>query len=93
MLDGKGIPGTYPPLYNSDYMMEDKERSIEITLNGMDGEITVNGETYSGSMEKLEMTDEEIAFVLTFLRTKMGNSGDAVTVEEVRRIRNRAQKK
>ena len=68
-----------------------KKRSIEIAINGMEGEITVNGAQYSGMMEKLDLTDEEIASVMTFLRTNLGNSGDPVTVEEVKRVRKKIE--
>ena len=36
------------------------------------------------------LPDEEIANVLTYVRNSFGNSGDAVTVDEVRRIRSEA---
>lgn len=86
-LDGKGIPGTFPPVANSDYMMENKNRSIKILLEGMEGPITVNGEKYDGVMPKLSMTDGDIAAVLTFLRSTWGNKGDAVMPGDVRAMR------
>jgi nitrite reductase (NO-forming) len=36
------------------------------------------------------LTDEEVANVVTYVRNSWGNSGDAVTVNEVRRIRSEA---
>jgi len=90
-LDGKGIPGTYPPIYASDYLMADKERSIKILIYGQEGEIIVNGEKYIGSMKTPElpdMIDEEIAVILTYIRRHFGNSGGPVTVEEIQKIRN-----
>jgi hypothetical protein len=35
MADGKGIADSIPPLANSDYLMADKKRSIQIVLNGL----------------------------------------------------------
>ncbi len=32
------------------------------------------------------LTDEQIAHVLTFVRNAWGNSGDIVTVEEVKKV-------
>ena len=89
-LDAKGLPGTYPPIYNSDYLMADKERSIKILIYGQEGEIMVNGEKYNGTMlppELPEMLDEEIAGILTYIRSNFGNSGGPVTVEEVEEVR------
>jgi nitrite reductase (NO-forming) len=90
-LNGEGIPGQIPPLANSDYMMADKERSIRGVIFGQSGEITVNGKKYNGTMIPLNyLSDEEVANVLTYARNSFGNSGDAVTVAEVRRIRSEA---
>jgi nitrite reductase (NO-forming) len=86
--DGKGIPDQIPPLAKSDFLMADKERSIRGVLQGQSGPMTVNGKNYNGTMIPLNyLTDEQVANVLTYVRNSMGNSGDAVTVEEVARIR------
>lgn len=45
--DGSGVPGMYPPLQKSNWVNGDKNRLIKILLNGLEGEIEVNGETYS----------------------------------------------
>ncbi|MET0516675.1 MAG: copper-containing nitrite reductase, partial [Nitrospiraceae bacterium] len=42
--EGQGIPGTFPPLAKSDYLMADKSRAIETVLNGLTGPIEVNGQ-------------------------------------------------
>ena len=39
---GQGIPGAFPPLAKSDYLMADKKRSIAIIKNGLEGPIVVN---------------------------------------------------
>ena len=88
MLDGKGMKGIFPPLANSDYLMEDKERSIRISLEGLSGPITVNGEQYDNFMPGFKnLNDREISAVLTYIRSSFGNDGDAVTPEEVAKVR------
>ena len=90
-LNGEGIPGQIPPLAKADYMMADKERSIRGVIFGQSGEMTVNGKKYNGTMIPMNyLSDEEVANVLTYARNSFGNSGDAVTVPEVRRIRSEA---
>jgi nitrite reductase (NO-forming) len=90
-MEGQGIPGQIPPLAKSDYLMADKTRSIRGVLLGQSGEMTVNGKTYNGQMIPLNyLSDEEIANVLTYVRNSFGNSGDAVNLAEVRRIRSEA---
>jgi nitrite reductase (NO-forming) len=86
--DGKGLPNVFPPLAQSDYLMADKTRSVGIILRGLSGPITVNGQRYNGIMPpQVTLSDEQIAHVLTFIRNTWGNQGDAVTIEEVKAIR------
>ena len=69
----------------------DKDRSIRYVVHGASGEIVVNGNKYNGVMAPMNyLPDEEIANVLTFVRNSWGNSGDPVSVSEVRRVRSEA---
>ena len=89
--NGEGIPGQIPPLAKSDFLMADKTRAIRGVLFGQSGEMTVNGKTYNGVMIPFNtLSDLEIANVLTYVRNSFGNSGDAVSIDEVRRIRGEA---
>jgi nitrite reductase (NO-forming) len=85
--DGKGIPGAFPPLAKSDFLMADKQRAIGVVMHGLTGPVTVNGAKYNGVMPKLDLQDADIASVLTYIRNSFGNSGDHVTVEEVKAVR------
>ena len=68
--------------------MSDKDRSIRAVLQGLSGEIEVNGKKYNGIMTPLNnLSDFEIANVLTYVRNSFGNSGDAVSPDEVKRVR------
>lgn len=88
--DGRGLANLFPPLASSDYLMADKARSIEIVLAGRTGPITVNGANFTGAMPPLSnLTDHEIAAVLTYVRANFGNHGDAVTDAEVAAVRAR----
>ena len=90
-ITGEGIAGQIPPLGKSDYLMADKDRSIRTILHGMTGEVVVNGKKYNGVMiPHNHMPDDQIANVLTYVRNSFGNSGDNVTVEQVRRVRSEA---
>ncbi|MGD1894696.1 MAG: c-type cytochrome [Cyclobacteriaceae bacterium] len=87
MNEGEGLPGAFPPLAKSDYLMADKERSIRQVMHGSEGEMVVNGETYNGVMPPQPLSDEEIAHVLNFVRNSWGNEGEVVTFAEVKAIR------
>jgi nitrite reductase (NO-forming) len=88
--DGKGLPGAFPPLARSDYMLADRDRSIRTVLKGMTGPVTVNGVTYNSAMPPQEavLTDTQVADVLTYVYNAWGNTGDAFKAEQVKAIRN-----
>lgn len=87
-MEGQGIPGQIPPLAKSDFLAADKERSVRIVLQGMSGDVVVNGKKFNGIMIPHNfLTDDQIANVLTFVRNSFGNSGDPVAPSLVQRIR------
>jgi len=86
---GEGLPGSFPPLAGSSWLLKDPETPIRIVLHGLKGPIEVAGQTYNGVMpawgEKL--SDDEIAAVLTYVRSSWGNSADEVKTDLVKKIR------
>lgn len=84
---GEGIAGAFPPLANSDYLNADKDRAIKAVLFGLSGEITVNGKKYNSQMPAQNLSDEEIASVMTFVYNSWGNNGTEVTVADVKKNR------
>lgn len=93
MSEGEGIPSVYPPLAGSDYLMEDKKRAIRAVMNGLSGEIEVNGQTYNSQMPNMNLSDEEVAHVLNYVRNSWGNEGEVVTFDEVKTIRGQEEKR
>ena len=85
--NGEGLRGVFPPLAASDWLMEDKERSIRAVVHGLTGRITVNGEVYESVMPALGLSDEEVANVLTYVRNSWGNEGEMVVPAEVAAVR------
>ena len=87
--DGSGVPGMYPPLKSSDWINGDKTKIIKQVLFGRQGPITVNGEEYNQTMPPQNyLTDEQIAAILTYLRSNLGNKASAVSADEVKNLRN-----
>ncbi len=84
--EGQGLPGVFPPLAKSDYLMADKTRAIRGVIKGQSGEMVVNGQKYNGVMPPVMLTDEQIAHVLTYVRNSWSNEGDIVTEAEVARV-------
>ena len=90
--DGKGLEASgFPPLANTDWVTGDVERLIKITLNGLMGQIEVNGKTYPGMVPMTPMggllNDEEMASVLTYVRNSFGNNASPVDPETVKEVR------
>ncbi|MFS4415713.1 c-type cytochrome [Maribacter sp. 2307ULW6-5] len=84
MANGEGVPYTFPPLANSDYLMKNRTASIAGVKYGMQGEIVVNGETYNGTMAPMGLEDGEVADVMNYILNIWGNRSDKmVTPEEV----------
>ncbi len=86
--DGGGATGRFPPLINTDWVNGDKQRLINVILEGMEGAIQINGETYNGVMPQHGfLKDTDIANVLTYIRTNFGNKASAIEASEVAKQR------
>ncbi len=85
--NGKGLPKIFPPLAKSDYLLADVDRAISGIIYGQKGPMKVNGEPYNMIMTPVNLTDDEIASVMTFVLNNWGNSGDTVTPEHVTKVR------
>ena len=86
-MRGQGIPGVFPPLAGSDYLLADIDRAIRIVCEGLNGEITVNARRYAGVMPPAILQDEEVASVLNYVLRNWGNAGPEVTAERVKKVR------
>ena len=86
-VDALGVQGMNPPLVKTKFVLGDKKALIKIVLNGMQG-VQVDGEDYHGVMAPHpDLTDQQIADVLTYVRNSFGNKATAVTVGEVKAVR------
>ena len=84
-VNGAGVPGVFPPLAKSDYLMGDAKKAIRTVLHGLEGEITVNGEPYNQQMpSQSHLSDQQVADVLNYVRNNWGNQGSAVTPAQVK---------
>jgi len=85
---GQGVPGAFPPLAKSDFLMADRNRAISVVMHGRSGAITVNGTPYNGVMPSLQLSNTDIAAVLSYVRSAFGNNAsDLISIEDVRKVR------
>lgn len=96
--DGNGISSLAPPLNKSEWVTGNKEKLIAIVLYGLTGPVTVNGHLYEapeisadmpGIAHSEEISDEDVAQVLSFIRGSWQNNADKVTTDEVAEQRKR----
>ena len=84
MADGGGVPNMNPPLIKSSWVMGDKKRLINIVLKGLTENASISGHHYSNQMPAQSiLSDQQIAGVLTYVRSNFGNKASAVTPGEV----------
>ena len=91
--EGQGIPGAFPPLAKSDFLNANPGRAINAVLHGLSGEITVNGKKFNNVMTSQNLTDDEVASVLTYVYDSWGNNKTVVTPAMVKNLRGKVAPK
>jgi alcohol dehydrogenase (quinone), cytochrome c subunit len=87
--DGKGQPPFMPPLAGNPVVLDaDPSSLINLVLNGAQP-IVVKGvpDAYRMPQFRIQLNDEEIAQVLSFVREAWGNDARAITPEKVKDLR------
>lgn len=86
--DGSGVPGMHPPLTPGSWVGKDPKELVAIMMKGLSGKIEVNGVTFNGFMpSQAQLTDEEIADVLSYIRSSFGNNFEPVDAKVVKKVR------
>jgi len=94
--DGNGIASLAPPLNKSQWVNGDKNTLLSIVLFGLTGPVNVNGHVYqapeiAGDMPGIghseEISDEDIAQLLSFIRSSWQNNAGKVDVKDVVSVR------
>src|SRR5690606_28751311 len=88
LIDGNGDGNRYPPITASEWVSGSPRRLVETILKGMSGPITVKDKPYNGVMPPHDfLTDEQIAQVLTYIRTGFQNNSSHITPNLVKAVR------
>ena len=86
--DAMGVQGMNPPLVKTKWVLGDKTTLVQVVLKGMTGEVDIDGDFYHNVMAPhADLSDQQIADVLTYVRNNFGNKASAVTAAEVKAIR------
>ncbi len=93
--DGAGIENLAPPLLQSNYLTEPKERFLAVMLYGLSGPVTVNGKTYDygismpGIGGSTELTDQNIKDIGNYMRNAFTNEPKQdVDLKTITKLRN-----
>jgi mono/diheme cytochrome c family protein/glucose/arabinose dehydrogenase len=85
---GFGLDGLAPPLVDSEWVLGKPDILARIVMHGLAGPVKVSGRTYNLAMPPLpQLTDEDIAGVLTYLRREWEHNGSPVETKAVTTIR------
>jgi len=87
--NGLGTPAQFPPLDGSEWVNGPVERLIRIPNNGLQGPVTIKGENWAAAMPNMgaALSDQDLADLLTFIRSSWSNKSSAVTVDQVKKVR------
>ena len=81
---GLGVAGVFPPLAGAEWVLGNEKVLISILLHGVQGELEVKGNKYTGAMPAFgTLVDAEIAAVLSYIRRDWGNQAAPVTAAAV----------
>lgn len=92
---GAGLPGVFPPLTASEWVVGKEALLVNILLHGISGKLTVNGTSYNGAMPAFgeKMTDAEIAAVLSHIRSNFGNTAGKIDGAMVKATRDASKER
>ncbi|MDQ8184614.1 copper-containing nitrite reductase [Pelagicoccus sp. SDUM812002] len=85
--NGSGIPSAFPPLANSSYFNEAPKKVIDVVVNGLQGPIEVNGKKYNGVMPAVNLSDQQVASVVTYVLNSFGNDLGEVSSADVMEVK------
>lgn len=88
---GQGVAGAFPPLVGQKTHMGDCVNHATLILDGLSGEIEVDGVTYNGVMmgQRDQLNDLQIAAVISYVRNSWGNDYGLCSPEDVATARAR----
>jgi mono/diheme cytochrome c family protein len=87
--NGQGVSGAFPPLAGNPVVTGNPVAVIAIVKNGLEGRVMVNNAAYSGIMPswKGQIDDDQIAAVISYIRSAWTNRAGGVSLAQVRSIK------
>lgn len=90
MPNGLGVPRMAPSLSNSKYVLGTKTKMIRIVLRGSEEFPANEDRDFTNPMAPIpNLTDQQLADVLTFVRNSFGNRASVVSAADVKYVKAR----
>jgi mono/diheme cytochrome c family protein len=86
--DGYGVPNMQPALVDDDIVAGDPTQVIRVVLQGPAKVLPSGRPSYANVMPAFnQLTDEQIADVLSFIRHEYGHDASPISADEVKTVR------
>ena len=82
---GHGLVGAFPALAGNPVVVGDPKTVIHVLKFGLSGPLSIGGHKYNGMMPAWaqQLSDADIASVITYIRSSWGNNASAVSAADV----------
>jgi len=78
----------FPPLGSGSWISKSPDELITLILKGLNGDIEVNGESNKNAIPpQTKITDQELAWILSYVRSNIGNHFGPVTQDKIKKVR------
>jgi mono/diheme cytochrome c family protein len=85
MENGQGLGKLIPPVAKSDYVVKHRDDLACLIRNGIAGEMTVNGQVYTGEMAgNSQLTEIEINNLVHYILVDLNDQKEPFQISEVR---------
>ena len=82
-VDGKGLRGVIPPLKDADYLRNNQSAIPCLLKEATKDTVIVNGRPYPPEMPAHQLTNLELAEVITYINNSWGNEIGFMSVKKV----------
>ena len=83
---GEGLGKLYPPLTDPDYLRDNRDLLPRIVRFGLKDSIKISNQHFAEVMPGVpELTDVDIAYVLTYVTLRFGDAKEKYSLEEVKK--------
>ncbi|WP_343556142.1 cytochrome c [Sphingobacterium sp.] len=82
---GEGLGTLYPPLTDTTFLQANRHKLACIIKHGTSGELEVAGKKFNSVMPASNLSAVDIAYVLTYINTKINKGKHSYPLDEVER--------